>query len=49
MHNKEVIFTNLLSAHFKVSTRHAMNVSCNNAMHICNHCCSRWANSKSVC
>ena len=55
MHNKEVFYT-----HFAVlltlssqQCRQAMYVSCNNEVHLCNHCCSRKAQtftySKSVC
>jgi len=50
---KEVIFSNFISAYFNVLTRQAMNISCNNTVHICNHCFSRRGinitNPKSVC
>ena len=53
MHNKEVFIPIFLSAYFIFTTMQAMYVSCNNEVHLCNHCCSRRAiiftYSKSVC
>jgi len=42
MHNEEVFYTHFPFC-FNFTTRQAMYVSCNNEVHLCNHCCSRRA------